>query len=1233
MPELLRRLILSSADNVERIEFPSGDSVVNPGWDWVLSSMSTSPIFPSGISGWEIWTESNPGWKAEKDYKKRSSNPLELKPKETTFVLATPLPWRDRLKWQKKKASEGIWKDVLTIWADNLEQWLDISPAVALWLCRQINKISEGARDIEGFWEEWSTSTDPKMTTDIVLWGRTKDMERIHKWIRGEPDILALRADSPDEWFAFLYSSIMSLPEPEKSQALSRCILVDSMKELRTCLATFQNPLIIVAWAECWEWRGLAVEKGHRIFISTDSRLVDLHGTFYQLSRPYPNAIEESLKNIGFSKNKSQSITKNVGRSIPVLCRHLQRWWGVKRPVWANETTAWILLPLLFLWAWDENKKGDRDVITSLSKMTFEEYIAILRPLLSVDDSPIRSVGKIWMLKSPMDAWFMLAEYITDDHLKNFKSTIIPILTQIHPKYDLKEEDRWLASIYNKDNPYSEGLRVGVAESLVLIAVYGDRFPNITPTQFFVDDVVQQLFSSASKWENWSSMSDITPILAEASPEKFMKAVEAIIVWSPNVFQELLVDDNSSPLFGECRHSWLLWGLESIAWRWEYFSRVVKILFDLSKLDKGSRWNNRPINSLRDLFVIWIPQTYTTAWSRLKALDSLIQKDPKLVWDFTESFFGGGVMSESYRFKWRQSGGDRSWLDGEDNENYTEYVNGIIPRLIDLVSKKEVLVFALEDFNRLPQNMREKIITTLLSENVKTFSWGDQKKILNHVRNTLNWIHNYGDDNQKKQTRDLLKIYKKFEPKDLLERHWWLFSSTWPQLPQGAPKDFSDRGRVVKIAQEKAAREILNSVPLNKIIEFCTTIEHPGILWNALVKVANKKESISIIDAFIGYFKKYPLLDWLIRWFAVGGVEKYWPEWIDAQIKRIEFKWGYSNEIGALLYLGKPENADTWLSVTNRGEEFENIYWKYASGYSQNNKDEATIAVEKLLNVGRYNHAVQIAGDPEASIPTPLLQRLLKELVNKNNEKFQGDTMSTFYLGHIFKQIYLRNDLPLEEIARLEIPYAQIFRDIKTYTATPMAVHRLLQKDPFFFSELVSIIYKKDGGWKQQKYTDVQIQIAYAILNSWYLLPWLMPDGNINEEELANWIKEARKKCIETDHITGGDLQIGYLLAHSPSDPDWVWPQISVRNIIEDLNNDVVDKHISCEFQNKRGVTSRSPLEGWDQERTLVGIYQDMSEKIISLWPRTGLILRDIARSYEHEAKRHDTDANLRELL
>ncbi len=200
--------------------------------------------------------------------------------------------------------------------------------------------------------------------------------------------------------------------------------------------------------------------------------------------------------------------------------------------------------------------------------------------------------------------------------------------------------------------------------------------------------------------------------------------------------------------------------------------------------------------------------------------------------------------------------------------------------------------------------------------------------------------------------------------------------------------------------------------------------------------------------------------------------------------------------------------------------------------------NDAPIAVAKLLDAKRFALALQIAGDPESSVPTPLLQRLLRELVSKENSESQHDTMNTFYLGHIFKQVYLRKDLPLEEIARLEIPYANIFDEIKTYTATPMALHRVLQKDPYFFCELVSINYKRDDGAKGEKHTDNQIQIAHSILNSWYLLPGLMPDGSVNKEELLNWIREARKRCKEMGYLTGCDLRIGYLLAHAPSDPD-----------------------------------------------------------------------------------------------
>lgn len=95
-------------------------------------------------------------------------------------------------------------------------------------------------------------------------------------------------------------------------------------------------------------------------------------------------------------------------------------------------------------------------MVKKFSKMDYEEYITSLRTLLAIDDSPVVNVGKIWTLKAPMDAWFILAEYINNEHLKIFRDIIIPILTQTHPKYELEEEKRWLASIYNKDSLYSE---------------------------------------------------------------------------------------------------------------------------------------------------------------------------------------------------------------------------------------------------------------------------------------------------------------------------------------------------------------------------------------------------------------------------------------------------------------------------------------------------------------------------------------------------------------------------------------------------------------------------------------------------------------------------------------------------------------------------------------------------------------------------------------------------------
>ncbi len=49
----------------------------------------------------------------------------------------------------------------------------------------------------------------------------------------------------------------------------------------------------------------------------------------------------------------------------------------------------------------------------------------------------------------------------------------------------------------------------------------------------------------------------------------------------------------------------------------------------------------------------------------------------------------------------------------------------------------------------------------------------------------------------------------------------------------------------------------------------------------------------------------------------------------------MQTKGNYTHKMGALLYLGKTENADVWSSVEEHGKEFEDIYWEQSSGYSR----------------------------------------------------------------------------------------------------------------------------------------------------------------------------------------------------------------------------------------------------------------------------------------------------------
>lgn len=244
-PELIRRLILAEAGYHPELRFPSGDSVAMQGWDGESKIEFASPIIPLGLAGWELGTDKQPKAKADQAYNDRTKNKLHSDPSQTTFVFATPRRWAKKAEWQKARKAEGVWKDVRAIDAVDLVQWLERFPAAALWFAQLINIIPKDVGTLEQAWREWSLSTSPPLSVQLVLADRDDTASRIWQWLPGEPSVFALQADAPIEAKAFLYAAIEQYPPGYRDFYHARTIVAANADAARA-LADVGTPLIIV---------------------------------------------------------------------------------------------------------------------------------------------------------------------------------------------------------------------------------------------------------------------------------------------------------------------------------------------------------------------------------------------------------------------------------------------------------------------------------------------------------------------------------------------------------------------------------------------------------------------------------------------------------------------------------------------------------------------------------------------------------------------------------------------------------------------------------------------------------------------------------------------------------------------------------------------------------------------------------------------------------------------------
>ena len=101
-----------------------------------------------------------------------------------------------------------------------------------------------------------------------------------------------------------------------------------------------------------------------------------------------------------------------------------------------------------------------------------EQWIASIREVSLLPESPIRQKDGRWKIDDRIAAWKALGPRIFDNHLERFHKVAVSVLREENPEFELEKDQRFAASLYGKTLKHSELLRKGLAETVALLGVY-----------------------------------------------------------------------------------------------------------------------------------------------------------------------------------------------------------------------------------------------------------------------------------------------------------------------------------------------------------------------------------------------------------------------------------------------------------------------------------------------------------------------------------------------------------------------------------------------------------------------------------------------------------------------------------------------------------------------------------------------------------------------------------------
>lgn len=1225
-PELIRRLIHVSIPKADLslIDFLGGEESHRPGLDGRTQAKSGSSKVPSGSSYWELGTDKAVREKLEGDFDKRARANLETR--NTSYVAATPRDFQKKNEWAESKRKLGLWRDVRVYDSNDLEQWLEESPSVALWLMRVMGRSASGLSDVSSHWENLQASLKCGLPPQALLVSRTPTVEAIKTWLNQEPGVLSIRAESPQEVIDVFAAWVASLSGEEQAAVASRAIIVEHPDSWRQLLDTGQDLILIRAeqLELSQELLAEAARKGNFV-LSPLSSLSPESNLTHKLERMNRDELKEILRAAGLSEHEAHASAQHSGGSFSILKRQMSTAPNIRAPQWASGGVATDLAPLLLVGAWKDSAAADQEIVQKVAARPYPEVLGTLNTWRERADAPVRWANGEWEFVSPQDAWTFLAKALTPAQLSAFEDAAASVLGTDDPRLDLAREDRWMAGVHGKRLAHSEALRRGLSQTLALLATResNQQVADMVPLHARVSRTVRTILTKESSWRRWASLGHLLPTLAEAAPEMFLDAVEADLGSADPQLTRLFAEEGDN-FTGRAEHTGLLWALERVAWAPAYLSRAAIVLARLAERDPGGKWANRPSASLRDTFCPWLPHTAASPDQQVEVVGLLLERFPKVGWQLLLKLLPEQLAAISSRSlpEWRYWA--EKWRRGVTRGDFTRVTIAYMNKAISACEREpEKWLDIFDHFANYPTAELDRAISAMAATAKRNLADDLRLKIWLGLREEIQ-RHKYFKNAKWAIKPPVLArleaIAELFKPDDPVERALPLFKEGLDRVGDES-MSWSEQEALTQQRRAECIKDLLQHHGFESVKRLARSSGEPWAVGVGLVDVAVDKFDSEVLPALLdcgdtrleGFARGYAG-----RRVSIGG----W-DWI----KQLPLgTWNPKQAATVLEFL--PHERSTWNFVADRGSLIEAEYWRMARPYVQGEANDVEYVVRKLISVGRAASALDVLGmatTRKVSFPGPKLLELFESTLQTLSTERRP--MHASMVEDVFAELQKSTDVDASRMASLEWLLLPALRG----QMAPRALERALSQQPAFFVDMLVLHFRpkhrdksKDAELPKDKKD--QAQRAAILLGDWKRLPGTRDDGSVDPAALLLWVREARKRAKEADRIEVCDIMLGKVFAYAPEDPDGSWPCLAVRELLEEANSVDLEQGLGTGIVNKRGIYSKSPTDGGRQERALAERYEAYALKAQTRWPRTAAVLRRIVTDYKEQARREDAE-------